>query len=297
MKIISIQRLFVAAFLSGILSLIWLIVNEVFLIDIYWGMVFWQEPNPSTAIEASIALGMVFSGLFHVLSLISLLQYARFIKSMRKIVWIIIGLGIISLILLIGSLGLLHDIGNEYGVFEGIPKEWDILFIVHIIHALFYIVVLGFFGSTIPKFSKMGEDGFIWDDRIFILAHYVGLLTGLMGLGLTILNLALRVNPELIRLGLPIMTIVILLPYILMVVYWILINRKSSIENWYDEKQWQDLGKAAIISGVTMFPAGLVYYFTTFWSSQAIAGVTWFPMMLFLCLLIFSGVNLVLARR
>jgi len=297
MKSKNIQRLFAVAFLSGILSLIWLIVNEVFLIDIYWSMVFWQKPDPGSAIEVSIILGMIFSGLFHVLALIALILYAHFIKTMRTIVWLIIGIGIISLILLMGSVGLLHDIGNEYEVFKGVPKEWDVLFIVHFIHAIFYILVLGFLGSTIPKFSKIGEDGFIWDDRVFLLAHYVGLLTSLMGLSITILNLALKIDPELIRQGLPMMTIVILLPYCLMVVYWIIINRKKSIENWYDEKQWQDLGKSALMTGVILFPLGLIFYFLTFWSRQALAGVTWLPLMLFLCLMIFSGVNLILAKR
>ena len=297
MKSKNIQRLFAVAFLSGILSLIWLLVNEVFLLDIYWDMVFWQKPDPETAIEVSIVFGMIFSGLFHVIALIALLQYTRLIKSMRKIVWIIMGIGIISLILLIGSLGLMHDIGNEYEVFDGVPSEWDMLFFIHIIHAIFYILVLGFFGSTIPKFSIIGENGFVWDDRVFILAHYVGLLTSLMGVGLTILNMALKIDPELIRQGLPIMTIVILLPYTLMVTYWVIINRKKRIENWYDEKQWQDLGKSALITGVSIFPIGLAFYFLTFWSKQALAGITWFPLMLFLCLMIFSMTNLILGRR
>jgi len=82
-----------------------------------------------------------------------------------------------------------------------------------------------------------------------------------------------------------------------MVVYWIIINRKKSIENWYDEKQWQDLGKSALMTGVILFPLGLIFYFLTFWSRQALAGVTWLPLMLFLCLMIFSGVNLILAKR
>ena len=46
-----------------------------------------------------------------------------------------------------------------------------------------------------------------------------------------------------------------------MVVYWVSINLRKSVENWYDEKQWQDLGKSAIITGVSIFPVGLAYYF------------------------------------
>ena len=85
------------------------------------------------------------------------------------------------------------------------------------------------------------------DEAIFLDVQYVGIFTAIMGL-VILIALSLITPFWAIKKGIITLCIVLLLPYIMIVAYWILLKIREKITEWYDEKQLQDVTKASFIS-------------------------------------------------
>lgn len=84
----------------------------------------------------------------------------------------------------------------------------------------------------------------------------------------------------------------ILIPYGLTVLYWLLMRLRDNPTDWYDEKQWRDISKAGLTTLLLSIP-GLALLFL---SSQPI-GPYWFPHYLFMILFLISGSTLFFSKK
>jgi len=81
--------------------------------------------------------------------------------------------------------------------------------------------------------------------------------------------------------------LLLLIPYILVVLYWLFLKRKQKIAEWYDEKQFQDILKASLITLLLSIPGLLVLLLI-----EIPHPVYWFLYYIFLVIFLFSSSSL-----
>ena len=94
------------------------------------------------------------------------------------------------------------------------------------------------------------------------------------------------------------MSMIIILPYLLAAIYWLIMKIREKTWQWYDEKQFQDISRASLmtmaLSLVIMLVIFLIQYFN---NSFDFVAITWFPFYVFLVLLLFSSITLYYNKR
>jgi hypothetical protein len=125
------------------------------------------------------------------------------------------------------------------------------------------------------------------DNNVFIIVQFVGIICGLAGLAITSLGFVYPRGWSLV-IHSTITTILVLMPYILVVLYWVYFKLKEKSKQLYDEKQLQDIYKSAV---VTLFVsvAYMIFLFAANYNNlTGVVSVLWLPLYLFFVLLFFS---------
>ena len=239
--------------------------------------------------------------LFHLSALLTLILQLNFFKRDNFLRAFLFFTGITSLMMLFGDSALSSDISKEY-VF-GLPGEFYILFLSQALHFVFYVLMIVLLVSTGKSVGKEKEEIVLKDDSIFINAQYIGILSGASGLVLvsvfsfmysTLYPLPLWAA----KAGIIITSLVAVIPYVLIVFYWFIIKLKERTGEWYDEKQYQDITKASLVtliaSIIVMTAVFLIQYYV---NEFDFITLTWFPFYIFLVLLLFSSSTLYFSKR
>jgi hypothetical protein len=247
-----------------------------------------------------VALVYILLGLSHTAAIFTLIMQLNFFKRDNFLRSFLFFTGIISLLMLFGDFALMSDISKEY-IF-GLPQEFIILFLSQALHFIFYILVLVLLAMTGKSARKESEEIVLKDDSIFINAQYIGILSGISGLGLiTIFSvLYLMVYPQLlwaVDAGVIVLSLVSVIPYFLIVLFWLIIKIREGASEWYDEKQYQDITKASMFTMISsVIIMAIIFIVQNFISSFNFFNEIWFPFYMFLLLLLFSAGTLYLNK-
>ncbi len=248
-----------------------------------------------------VAAVYVIFGFFHLSALLTLILQLNFFKRDNFLRAFLFFTGITSLMMLFGDFALSSDISKEY-VF-GLPGEFNILFFSQALHFIFYILMIVLLASTRKSVRKGGEEIVLKDDSIFINAQYIGILSGVSGLVLvtTFSLMYLTVYPLslwAIKAGIIVTSLIAIIPYILIVFYWLIIKLKERISEWYDEKQYQDITKASLVTLVaSIIIMTVIFIIQYFLIAFDFITITWFPFYIFLVLLMFSSSTLYFSKK
>jgi hypothetical protein len=245
-------------------------------------------------------ISIIFIFLFHISSIIAIILELKRYSSDSLLRSFIFFLSIISTIMLFGDIALLSDITKEYaaGLLEGIYLEFLILYASQLLHLVFYIFVIILLAITAKKsnFVKKYPDA-LKDEAIFIDVQYIGIFTSVCGIAI-LTALSLFTPLWAIKKGIIILCIMLVLPYAAVVVYWLMFKMKERITEWYDEKQFQDVTKAAFLSFLSSIVIlAAIFVVQNLYGGFVIINVVWFPYYFFLVLLLFSSVVLYLNKR
>jgi len=248
-----------------------------------------------------VAAVYVIFGFFHLSAILTLILQLNFFKRDNFLRAFLFFIGITSLMMLFGDFALLSDISKEY-VF-GLPGEFNVLFFSQSLHFIFYILMIVFLASTRKLVIKGGEEIVLKDDSIFINAQYIGILSGVSGLVLvttfslmylTVYSLYLWA----IKAGIIVISLIAIIPYILIVFYWLIIKLKERISEWYDEKQYQDITRASLVTLIaSIIIMTVIFIIQYFVSAFDFINITWFPFYIFLVLLLFSSSTLYFSKK
>ena len=287
--------------ISGIISLLSGIVSFGFLIYNFFAFEYirskinnLEELGDTTEVLALyIGIGLLVSFFFHVSAIFTMTFRFQFSKKITVIGLVTLVAGIISFICIIGDLAALNDIGKEYRFGLSTTSEWIYLYLALIPHGVFHILMFIILYLTFSMLKNQYQpEPVLKDEIIFIVAQYIGILCGMIGLGFTFFIVLIRVSPHVLRYILPIYCPFFIIPYGLICFYWIIIKRKERVSEVYDEKQWRDVAKAGLTTLLLSIPCmGLLYVFNYQTMSGTISMI-WFPYYMFLILLIFSGSTL-----
>ena len=298
-KAIKINRKITLALL--IISFIGFIFNCVFYIllhkSIAAGMDIWVLTENMSIYAGA---GLVFLFLFHISAIITVVLELKVFIAESALRSFIFFLSIVSLIMIFGDFALLGDIIKEYnaGLLEGIYPEFLILYFSQALHLIFYMFAIILLAITGIKPLSMKDSGqALKDEAIFIDVQYVGIFTSVMGL-LILAVLSIFTPLWAIRKGIVILCIMLVFPYAMIVIYWIVMKIRERISEWYDEKQFHDVTKASFITLLSsMVILASFFLIQNLCAVFEIMNVIWFPLYFFAALLIFSSIILHLNKK
>lgn len=247
-----------------------------------------------------VAAAYIISGFFHLSAILALILQLNFFKRDNFLRAFLFFSGITSFLMLFGDFALMSDISKEY-IF-GLPGEFSILFFSQALHLLFHILMIILIVMTVKARAKK-EEIVLKDDSIFINAQYIGILSGISGLVLIVIFSLLYstiypLPPGILKAGITVTSIMAVVPYILIIIYWLVIKAREKISEWYDEKQYQDLTRSSLISlVVSIIFLLLIFIMQYIGGGFQILNFIWFPVYFFFTLLLFSATTLFFNKK
>jgi len=199
--------------------------------------------------------------------------------------------GVLCLFLFIGEKIMIDEIGREMNLGWETSGETVILTIMLALHLVYTMTILYLLAKGSERESEIDKDHPIQEESVFTIAQIIGIACGLIGLWVNF-DFFLKQH----QIGKPVILfpfyILLLLPYGLVILYWISMRWGVPYSQWYDEKQWRDVASAGLIALLLSVPgmAGLFLF-------KKPIGFFWFPHYIFLILTLFSASTLYLFRN
>ena len=243
-----------------------------------------------------VGIGLLWALVFLLLALYQMARAAIRAQRLSLFHLIVIAGGVLALLFVFADVALLNDIGKQYAAGLSQP-EWTILYLVM---AFQIAAILGLTAAIVRTVTTVrGDDraGLVArDNSVFLLAQYVGAICGAFGLALTVLNFFYRRPLWMVQAHIIPTLIVVLVPYALLVAFWVVVKLREGGGEWFDEKQRQDIGASSFLA-LTLSAAGMgLLYFFSLDRLTGMVSVLWFPFFAFLVLLLFSASNLYRSR-
>jgi len=248
-----------------------------------------------------IAIVYIIFGFFHLAAIFTLVLELNFFKRDNFLRAFLFFTGIVSLLMVFGDFALMSDISKEY-VF-GLPGELNILFFSQVLHLIFCILVIVLLVSSRKSVRKKSEEIVLKDDSIFINTQYIGILSGISGLALVTIfsTLYLRVYDLpvwAIKAGIVMSSLMAVIPYILIAIYWLILKLREKTGEWYDEKQYQDITRSSLVALLMSIIFLLIVFIIQYiFGDFELLNFIWFPLYFFFMLLLFSSMTLFFNKR
>jgi hypothetical protein len=236
-----------------------------------------------------IWIGLLIFLVFHVLSFIAIAtQFQRFQKaSALRIIALI--LAIFSCIFILDDIACLSDIGKEYAEGLEVEFEWKSLYATSVLHGIFFFTMLAnLIEVFVSRRKRRLNESVLRDEVVFTVVHCVGVFCGGAGLiGAFAAYIEQRAH-ALLRSTFPFLFILTLIPYALLSGYWLIMKLKEKPSDWYDEKQFQDIAKAGLLTMFATIPFLAFNYILNYGTPKGPIDILWFPMYLYFVIFVFS---------
>jgi hypothetical protein len=243
------------------------------------------------SIYTGIAIGNFLK--FILLIFFGILLYRALKNNMRinALAYLAFITGFFTILCMFSDWAALHDI--FHGELDT-SNEWSFLKMGLIINFIFYII--GFI--TIIEIRRevrtsVTKRKSVIDETIFEVIQYIGIVGSSIGLGFILfICLVLSHNHHVISrsdiLIMNLFCLVIFLPYIFIILYWIIKLIREENPEPYDEKQKHDLAMAGLITWLLSIPIVMIYFLIDNGRLGEISKMVYLPLYLFATLLIFS---------
>ncbi|MBN1184009.1 MAG: hypothetical protein JXB49_17075 [Bacteroidales bacterium] len=240
------------------------------------------------AIHYIIGLSYFFILIFHLWTIVYIFVHFRHFEELKTFKIILLIIGVVSLFSLGGEKVMIDEIAKQYRAGLSIT-ELKILNGFHFFNAVYILGIFLFLLKTYKLISYQDVRSTPIDERMFIIAQFLGIISGIMGLLFVFHNIIFIDEKLLIDkywVFIPFF-VMFLTPYGLAVLYWLSLKRKQKIVNWYDEKQLQDVLKSSLTTLIISIPGIAVFLFI-----KIPVQLYFFLYYLFLVLFVFSSTTL-----
>jgi hypothetical protein len=285
-----------ATLVLGMISLCWLVYDYFLYKQLKPVMLGFDELGRLEQMAKFVWLSYLFMFMVHLVAGVSLLLQFRYFRVIRPIHLIIVLMGIASFLGVFSDWAILGDISKEYEMGWDTSGEWPILYILLGIHAVFLLLLTGISAAVFRKLKEKQTPEIVLkkDEMIFTAAQYVGLVCGIIGLAWTVFALVMSQRLPVSYYHMLASSILILIPYGLVVLYWFILKFNEKIGDWYDEKQRSDVYRSGFITMVVTVPVMLLLYLVIHNEHIFVRGdYFWFPFLIFTSLSLFSVLTLV----
>jgi hypothetical protein len=202
-----------------------------------------------------------------------------------------------STLMILGDFALLSDMGKEHAAGLDTSGEWPVLYLSQALHFLYIILLFALIFYTRNRLRQSQDDIVLRDEAIFINAQYIGILCSLFGIG-SFSILSVLTPLWALRKGVFPVSLISILPYIIIVIYWLIIKIREKSGSWYDEKQFQDMTRGSLFTLIVSIVIMTIIYLIQYLSHAfEFITITWWPFYVFMVLLLFSGSILYYSKR
>lgn len=265
------------------------LIYVIWALQVYRDELFSRQA-PIGLVGAIVMLGFLTLFLFNTLSFIWVLHSGHQHKRFALFDILVLVLGALCLVLHLGEKTMIDEIGREMALGWETIGEQRILLGLLIIQGVYNLLVF----AHLIRAQRRGDantPALLKDDSVFMMAQVTGILCGLLGLWINF-SFMCRPGPA-TRPGVLISSyVLVLIPYGITVLYWMCLCLREKLSAWYDEKQLQDVTRAAFFTLLLSVP-GMAALFLVNRPVHAL----WFPHYLFLILLLFSVSTLYFYRH
>ena len=222
---------------------------------------------------------------FHLYAIIYIFIHFRYFQELKLLKTNLLILAVISLFAIGVEKVMIDEIAREYRHGMGI-NEIYLLNFAYLINMAFSLLMFLFLLKTFKLMTPADKKDNNIDEKIFVIAQYMGILAGLTGLLFTF-HMLHFVRKEILVdkywVFIP-FYVMFLTPYALAVLYWLALKFKQRIEDWYDEKQLQDMFRSSFMTLILSVPGlALLLLF------QIPHPIFWIFYYIFLIILLFSS--------
>ena len=274
---------------TGFLASIAWLFNIVFFILLYPRITGLQAVDPTWENLGIVAgLNIIIIAIFHLSSVLTLLAHLIFHKKFSYIQISAVVVGIISGIMIMADLAMLSDIGKEFTIGWQTRGEWTILFMSYGLHVA--ALTLGLI-SLINNLETGVEpsEAIIKDEVLFLSLVSTGVISGWLGL-LGVFTAWISDAPiQIMEQIVPVLGLIVLAPFVVILVIWLLRSILSSVRSGLDEKQFHDLAVSGLITLLITLPTMIIYYGFQISTEIPLLHVLWLPLLVFLALTVFSS--------
>lgn len=205
-------------------------------------------PQNLANLSLVIILSIFFAAIFHLVLLSHTLYFAPRMKSDYLFGALYFSLLILSGILLLSDAALLSDLGKEY-LFWDVTQEWNMLYAFTSLQLL--VMFIGLYlllKSKDPSPFAISPKAQKFDEPMFLITTYVGLICGVFGLMMLPLSNYFDVLESFRTSFIMVLSLLALIPFVSSVIYWLLRNRGKRLQELVDEKQFQDVSVGALLA-------------------------------------------------
>lgn len=272
-----------------IVSLLWLLIN------LYGYQVIRAKSPSADGYITFIETGFLPALLLYLTFAVMLFFALNRITGLKLLGILSVVTGAVSFMALMFGFAALQDIYRDYlnGNYA-CTGEWASLYVGTVLHLIFYIIGFITVISLRTKTGKWHSDKRpVSNEVIFEVTQYVGVVCGAVGIVFTLFTLFQIIDKNfsahlwLIRIIL-IYCLIIFFPYVSVMLYWILMLARKKNLSLYDEKQKHDLATAGLTAWLISIPVMLGIFIPTAFKISWVLSILWFPLYLFVTLLVFS---------
>jgi hypothetical protein len=286
------------AFFFALVSIGWLVYDFIAYDFLYSKM---SRLESLTAVDVTIAnfiwLGLAVFLVFHIIGFIAVASQFRYFRKASALRILALAAGILACIMILVDVAGLSDVYNEYEKGR-VAGEWRLLDTVAAIRGIFFLAIIAnLFEAFIQSRKIRKDEKVIKDEVILILLHCVGVFCGIVGLFFSNAAFVFRPAHTQLQITFPFLFVFALIPYGLLAGYWLAVKLKEKPADWYDEKQFQDISKAGLLTMLVTIPyLGMVYIFN-YGVPKGPIHILWFPFYLYFVMLVFSLTSLYFSWR
>jgi hypothetical protein len=200
---------------------------------------------------------------------------------------------VIAALFVVSVVVLMNDISNQYET-GWLQPEWELVYPILVAQLAVTLLLLILHAAGV--FTRQKPEQVVQDVNIFLIVQVVGVICG--GGGLAMSLLAFLYPKSWSPLVHTVMgSVVVLIPYLLMVGYWLLMKLGERSKAFYDEKQSRDVGRSAFFTLIAASVLMVVLFITQFNALDGVLSAVWLPLYLFGVIFLFSASNLYFSKR
>jgi hypothetical protein len=278
-----------ASIVLAVLGLVSFIYNVVLFVNLQPRMIVFDTLDP---FEENLFLGigaglLVYLG-FCVSALLHIANYLRKAPEVKfRYIVLVVGI-ILSLLFVFSDFALMSDVVKQYRMGLSQP-EWPLVYVLMGFQAIVLFSYLIFQWVYLSKEVLLQE--VVLDSNIYMIAQYIGVVCGFMGLSFSTLGFYFSTGWNL-TVHTTVTMIILLIPYGLAVGYWLLTKMQEKKTRLYDEKQLQDIGKSSFITLVVSLVVMICLFVVNYNNLRGILSMLWLPILVYCVLFLFSLGNI-----
>jgi len=277
----------------GFLAVAAVVLNLVVFLILFPQVTQLMEQHPSwDTFGIIVNINIIILAFFQLCSVLTLLAHLIVQKKTSTITVLAIVIGILSGIMILGDITLLSDIGKEYAQGWQTRGEWLVLFASYGLHFLSMILGLITLIKNLNQ-KQISSEQVIKDEVLFLSLHTSGVICGIIGLAGVFTGALTGLSLWMMERLVIILSLIILSPYLVTLVVWLLRRKLGDVMSGLDEKQFQDLAAAGLWTMIFSLPVMIIFFGLQLSSiTRDTWTVLWLPLLIFFSLTFFSGFSL-----